>query len=209
MTQDFLQLCTLYNAISETLTGPDQRGVATLDPDELQRIREEHWRGAGRHRVEQLILLLMDVVRYLSDVIGGEVPALVPRTMVETNPDPAHTRREDALQLGNAVQRSIAAQVTRNVGASTEELLTAIRELLGERPASAVPPSSKWLSTQDIAERLNLDAVTVARLCKKRLIVAQKTAGGLWRTTEDRLRRSPYLKGQTRKPRSGRNGELE
>jgi predicted site-specific integrase-resolvase len=58
-----------------------------------------------------------------------------------------------------------------------------------------------------MAARLNISEVTVARLCRKGSLDADKTTGNQWRTTEERLRRSPYLKGKKRG--GGGNGQLE
>ena len=148
----------------------------------------------------------MDCARYLSDLTGADIPVLVPRDVAEASAGLHRSLDPDAVLLGKAVQRSIAAQVARNVAATNESLLNEIRALFADRQNSAVPSGSRWLSTRDIAGRLAIDDVTAARLCKKKLIDADKTAGGQWRTTEERLRRSPYLNGQTRRQRQKRNG---
>jgi hypothetical protein len=134
---------------------------------------------------------------------------LAPRDVVNASVGIGHAGDDDALLLGKAVQRSIAAQVSRNVQLTNEALLEEISRLFGERAGRTVPPASRWLNTRDIAARLAIEEVTAARLCRKGLILAEKTAGGQWRTTEDRLRRSPYLNGQTRRRRRSGNGAVE
>jgi len=170
---------------------------------------EHHWSTCGRPVTEEWMKLLVAAARYLSDLIGGDVPLLAPRDAVEASVGICRTADAEALLIGKAVHRSIANQVSRNTTALSESVLEELRRLIGDQAARAVPASSKWLSTRDIAARLAIDVVTAARLCKKGLILAEKTQGGQWRTTEEQLRRSSYLNGQTRRRRRQGNGDVE
>lgn len=174
-----------------------------------QRAWVEHiWRVPQRDVTEAWIETLIAAARLLSDLTGGPVPFVAPREMVEAS---ANLRRQDdgALLIGKAVQRSIAAQVGSQAQITNEAVLEEIRQLFQGQPAPATPPGSRWLSTKDIATRLSIDPVTAARYCKKGLIDASKTASGQWRTTEDRLRRSPFLNGRTRRKQGRVHGKLE
>ena len=106
------------------------------------------------------------------------MPITVPRDIAEAGAGVSRGVDADVALLGRAVQRGIAAQVEKNAAATNEALLAELRALFADRQASAVPPASQWLSTRDIAARLSIDEVTAARLCKRELIDAEKTAGG-------------------------------
>jgi excisionase family DNA binding protein len=168
---------------------------------------EHIWRVPNRAATEQWIRLLVDCARYLSDVIGGDVPVLAPRDVVEASVGVRRSGDDGALLIGNVVQRSIAAQVNRQAEFTNEALLEEIRRLFGSRTAPELPPTSRWLTTRDIAARLGISKATAERKCRNGEIDADKTAGNEWRTTERRLRGSPYLKSKKR--RGGGNGELE
>jgi hypothetical protein len=117
-------------------------------------------------------------------------------TSTEPTPSPAE---QEAYAIGRAIQRTLERRIAEAFQTGIGDVLVEFRSIVnGLDLAAQVPASSRWLSTAAIAARLSLDEVTVARLCKKRLIDATKTAGGKWRTTEDRLRRSPYLNGTRR-----------
>ena len=215
---DMFKLVSLIRGVNGD--GPDGRcyGPAELievmdtDPEwaEIHRSGMEHfWRTGARPATEAWIAVLVQAARYQSDLIGGDVPILVPRDVVEASVGICRAGQADALLIGKAVQRSIASQVAHNAQIHNQALLDEIRRLMGDQNTRAVPPSSRWLSTKDMAARLAIDEVTAARLCKKGLIIADKTASGQWRTTEDRLRRSPYLNGQMRRRRGKNNGKVE
>lgn len=182
--------------------------LMTLHPvwgEEHRSFIEHTWRDANRQASLGWFRLLIDCARYLSDLLGTDVPVLVPRDVAEASVGIRRATDDTALLLGKTVQRSIASQVAHNVAITNEALLEEIRTLFAARRTEPAPSSSRWLSTRDIAVRLSIDEVTAARLCKRGLIHADKTAGGQWRTTEERLRQSPYLKGQNRRRRRSRN----
>ncbi|NLX13797.1 MAG: helix-turn-helix domain-containing protein [Phycisphaerales bacterium] len=60
-------------------------------------------------------------------------------------------------------------------------------------------PNTKYLNTQQIGRHLGLAAKTVRKLCNNGDIVAKKLAGGEWRTTQEDLDRSPYLRNRNRR----------
>jgi hypothetical protein len=181
------------------------------DPDYLgdrRSLYEHYWRTTGRTSAHQLVQILVSSARYLSDLSGGDIPLLAPRDEVELAAGLAKSSDTDAMQLGRVVQRCIRSQVSAQVSNNNAELLAELRSLLGQKTERcAMPSNSQYLTTQDIALRLDLSVKTVQRLCAKFEIDADKTSGGQWRTTETRLRRSPYLK--SRKRSGGSDGQLE
>lgn len=201
-------------------TGPDGRAYDAAELVEQMRRDpawgelfrsgvEHHWSTTNREASLQWMRLLVNAARYLSDLIGAEVPVLAPREFVDASAGIRRGGDHDALLIGRVVQRSIAAHITHNMQITNAELLNEIRHMLNGKSRDAVPAASRWLSTREIAARLALDDVTVARLCRKGQIQAEKTAGGQWRATEEMLRRSPYLNGRRRLPRRRASGELE
>lgn len=102
---------------------------------------------------------------------------------------------DEAYEIGRAIHRSIQRRISEHLTLGMSDVLDEIRRAAGERADRAVPARSLWLTTRDIAARLGIDEITAARHCRRGLIDADKTAGGQWRTTEDRLRRSKYLRG--------------
>ena len=185
--------------------------AAERDPDWYLDFRshiETVWREQTREVTRYWFELLVETARYLSDLLDAEIPVLVPRDVAEASTGCRRAGQEEPLLLGKALQRSIAASVAHNVAESNKSSVEEFKILLAERRCDVPPAESRWLSTRDMAARLAIDEVTAARLCKKGLIDAEKTAGGQWRTTEDRLRWSKYLNGQTRqRRRAGKKGD--
>lgn len=216
----FELLCVLRGINGD---GPDCAGNLTFNPAErvVAARLDPEWAADDRALIEQVwstfnreatlgwVRTLVDMANYLSELVGGDVAVLAPRDVVEASAGLLRAGDEQALLIGRVVQRSIAVHVERNIQIANEAVLDEIRRLLGNHRPTPVPVGSRWLSTKDLAARLSLDEITVARLCRKGLITAEKTAGGQWRATEDMLRRSPYLNGQTRRKRGNGNGKLE
>lgn len=202
--------------------GPGGWGSGELDP--IQRVlvgrtdrawavrersfREHIWATAASNHTAAWVRVLVQMANYLSDLIGGDIAVLAPRDLVEASAGLHPNSDQQALLMGRAIQRAIAANVERSVVIANELVLEEIRRLLDHTPAP-VPTAARWLDTKALAARLSLDEITVARLCRKGLITAEKTGGGQWRATADMLRRSPYLNGQTRRKRGKGNGQLE
>lgn len=170
---------------------------------------EYHWTHAGRDDAQALVRWLVTLARHLSDLAGGDVPFLTPREVVEASVGVARPTDADALLIGKTVQRSIRTQMSEQSAEMTQTLLAQMERLLAGHSRQIIPAESKYLDTRQMAERLGLDEVTVARHCKRGKIDADKTAGNQWRTTEDRLRRSPYMNRKNGKRRGGSNGQLE
>lgn len=174
---------------------------------EQKAFREHMWRNACRDTAELLIQLFMLAARYLSDVIGGDVPLLAPRDVVEASAGVSRRSDADAFLVGKSMQRAIQTQLGNKSHEMTEAILAQIQQLVTDRGTQAVPVGSRFLDTKQMAARLNISKVTVARLCRKGSLDADKTSGNQWRTTEERLQRSRYLKGKKRG--GGGNGQLE
>ncbi|MEE9295598.1 MAG: hypothetical protein V3W34_11640 [Phycisphaerae bacterium] len=159
----------------------------------------------NRGVAEQLLSLLHSTARYVSDLIRGDVPVLVSRDDIVQMAAGATSRESDALRLGRSVERAIRNQVAVQSERHAEQLLSQIQELFNSAATGFVPPSGKLLNTDGIAARTGLAVKTVRRLCNEGKIDADKTGGGEWRTTEDRLQNSHYFKRR----RNGNGAELE
>jgi len=77
---------------------------------------------------------------------------------------------------------------------SNGALLAEFEKLLNGVVTNAIPASSKWLNTEQVAARLGLNRATVERKFRSGELYGDKTAGNQWRTTEDQLQRSSYLR---------------
>ena len=185
--------------------GPDGQthdaiGLITLmrdDPEfyELERSwAEHHWHTGGREASEQWIQLLVATARYLSDLIGGDVPILAPREVVDASVGIDRAGDKDALLIGRSISRAIRSQVREAADSNTELLLAEFERLLVGVVNNSAPAHSKWLTTEHVAARLGLNRATVERKFRSGEIDGDKTAGNQWRTTEQRLRNSSYLK---------------
>jgi hypothetical protein len=164
---------------------------------------EHVWRTDCRPKTEALIQLFTAGARYLSDLIGGDVPVLAPRDVVEASVGINRQSADDALLVGKAMQRAIRNQLDGRSQQMTETILAEMQKLLSTGGAGFVPANSKYLDTKQIGGRLGLAPKTVRKLCNQGQIIARKLASGEWRTTEEDLEDSPYLKKKGRRSRAG------
>jgi hypothetical protein len=147
-------------------------------------------------QIEWLIRAHVSIARRLSSLLDRPASELVPPTAATGNGKELSTAKTEALEIGTAVQRSIRRTITECWTAGLREMVDEIRSFLSEHITDTIPDRSRWLNTTAIAKRLSLAPKTVRKLCGQGLIDAQKTAGGEWRTTEDKLRGSRYLLGR-------------
>lgn len=211
MTNEFLLLCSITGFNGDGPDGKTYYSAGLIEqmrrnPEFLQEtraLREHIWRTVNRLQAQALIVLLVSTARYLSDVIGADVPVLASREVIDASLGIARPDDRDALLVGKAMQRAVRSQLGQERQQLSAEIVAEIQRLLEGMPARTVPPADRFLTTQDMAARLGISEVTVARLCRRGELDADKTAGGQWRTTEARLNRSKYLRGK----RLGRNGE--
>ena len=68
---------------------------------------EAHARGPGRQTAEQLVRLLHSTAAYVSNLIAGPVPVLLPRAEVRTLHESNGDGRGAALALGRADRKSV------------------------------------------------------------------------------------------------------
>ncbi len=155
---------------------------------------EHHWRTGGKETSEQWVRLLVAAARYLSDLIGGDVPILAPREVVNASVRIDRTGDNGALLIGRSISRAIRSQVREAVDINAQSLLAEFERLLEGVVNNTAPTHSKWLTTEHVAARLDLNRATVERKFRSGEIDGDKTAGNQWRTTEQRLRNSPYMK---------------
>lgn len=159
---------------------------------------EHHWRTTARSETEEWVSLLVGTARYLSDLIGGDLPVMAPRDVVEASTGVGRKQDGDAILIGKSITRAIQKQIDGNSAAQTQAHLAEIERMIAGI-VNAAPAHSKWLTTDQVAARLHLSRATVERKFRSGELEGDKTAGNQWRTTEERLRRSPYLKKKGRK----------
>lgn len=217
MSPEFEFLCRItgYNGDGPDGRVHDTEGLIACmrsNPEflmETQSLREHVWRTVNRPSAEALISLLVSTARYLSDVIGGDVPVLASREVIDASLGFARPDDRDALLVGKAMQRAVRSQLGEQSQQMSAKIVADVRRLLDGMPARTVAPASRHLNSKDIAARLGIAEVTVARLCRSGQIDATKTTGNQWRTTEARLKASPYLNGKRARRNGGGNGHVE
>ena len=166
---------------------------------------EHVWRTTCRRETEYWILLLVGGARYLSDLTGGDVPVLAPRDVIDASLGINGKNDAHALLIGKAVNRAIQNQVHDGLATMSESQMAEFERIIYGVMNNSAPIHSKWMTTDQVAVRLKLNRATVERKFRSGEILGDKTSGNQWRTTEDQLRRSPYIKGKGRK----RRAELE
>lgn len=195
--------------------GPDGRthdtaGLVLLmrsDPEFALRQRsfwENYWRNEGRLETVARIQVLVGLARYLSDLIGGDVPLFAPRDVIDASLGINGKNNGEAL-IGKALFRAVQNSVQEQAAAMSEAQFAEFERMLQGVMNNTAPSHSKYLTTEQVATRLSLSRATVERKFRKGEILGDKTAGNQWRTTEEKLRLSPYLKGKGRR----RRAELE
>jgi len=172
------------------------------DPAELKRQRyvwEHVFRLFAPDHAQRIVRYLVNVAKYLSDVVGDQVPVLVPRDVVEAGAGIARPPDADALLVGKAMQRAIRTELNGKTDGMTQAILAGVQELIAGYAADAVPANGRYLNTAQIAKRLSMAPKTVRKLCNQGQIKAKKLAGGEWRATQEDLDDSPYLKKKNRR----------
>ncbi len=156
-----LDLCHDYRASTETA------GKLESDADYMMWHRtawEAQIRGPDRATGERLVRLLHNTAVYVSNLLDGPVPVLLPRAEVRTLHDSNGDGRGAALTLGRAVQQVVQTQLTEAQEHRDERLLAEIEHMVAHAGFRAVPANKKHLHSTDVAGRLGLHAKTVRRL---------------------------------------------
>lgn len=166
---------------------------------------EHVWRNEGRLDTVAWIQLLVGGARYLSDLIGGDVPVLAQRDVIDASLGVNGKNDAQALVIGKAISRAVQNGVREQTAALSESHLAEFERMLQGVMNNMAPSHSKYLTTEQVAVRLTLSRATVERKFRNGEILGEKTAGNQWRTTEEKLRLSPYMKGKGRR----RRAELE
>jgi hypothetical protein len=202
MTEEFLTVFRLLGTNGIDPDGADRTNADAIaqmrnDPGLLAERRcsfECRCGQEGRDDAENLIRLLISTVMYLSNLIIGPVPVLLPRDEVHRLAQSGGDDHAPLQALGRAVRqvaRQQAEEVQRRQG---DELLSRLEALLADDVARAIPAGKRYLDTQDVGRRLGITAKTARRLFSEGQLVGRRLASGKWRTTEAELARSPYLR---------------
>jgi hypothetical protein len=202
MKSEFLLVSKILRRFGDCPDGKthDAEGFAAMlaaDPEfaESERsVMEHHWRNRGYGDAEQLIHSFVGIARYLSDVIGGDVPILAPRDVIDSSIGIRGGDSRGELLIGKSIIRAIRSQTQATAQLGNQALLEEIGRLLRENAAYGTPPASKYLTTKQVAEHLELNTATVERKFRVGELDGDKTGGKQWRTTADRLMKSPYMR---------------
>ncbi len=166
-----------------------------VDYREEQKAFWEHvWQTTCRARTEALFQFFAAGARYLSDLIGADVPVLAPREVVEASVGIHRGSADDTLLIGKVMQRAIRTQLDGQSREMTAVIVAEIQKLMMSRDHRFVPTDHRYLDTDQMAANLGLAPKTVRKLCNQGKITARKLAGGEWRTTQEDLDNSPYLR---------------
>lgn len=162
---------TTTELIEQMRANPDYRA-------EQKAFQEHVWKTNNLPRTEALIQMFMTSARYLSDLIGGDVPILAPRDIVEAGVGVHRPPSNDALLIGKAMQRAIQGQLDTGTKKISEMILTKIGKIMDANHDGFITPNMKYLNTRQIGQQLGLAAKTVRKLCNNGDIVTKKLAGG-------------------------------
>jgi excisionase family DNA binding protein len=176
-------------------------GRMRADPElceDRKSLLECHLQTYGRDAAEALIRLFHSTLVYLSGLIDGPVPVLLPREDVESL-TAAPRQKGPAVTLARSIERLVRDQTTELLQPRDDQLLAKLEDLLARHGADAVPLNGRFLNTAQMAKRLGMAPKTVRKLCSQGQIKAKKLAGGEWRTTQEDLDDSPYLKRKNRR----------
>lgn len=210
MNEEFL---TVYKVLGiewaefdePAISAPDMVRKFRSNPELLERQRSfwEHiLTTINRKTAEDLVRVLFNATCYVSNLIGGPLPVLLPRNkallLARTNAN----LQGSAMTIARSIRSLVCEQSVQFQAPREEQLLARIEETVGRAAFQAVPANGRYLSTAQIAAQLSLAPKTVRRLCNQGQIIAKKLAGGEWRTTQADLDRSPYLqkRGKGRAP---------
>jgi hypothetical protein len=166
------------------------------DPNLLERERcelEQALKKVLRPQAEDAFRILFSATSYLSNLIAGPVPVLVSREEMHDMAASGHSGDGAAFAIARSLERLVRSRVTEQVAQRDDKLVERIQKVVGSSSPSPLPMNGRYLNTEQIGERLSLAPKTVRRLCNEGEIDADKTSGGEWRTTIDRLEKSPYL----------------
>jgi hypothetical protein len=159
---------------------------------------ENYLRTRARTGAEALLYLLFFSTAHLSEVLGGPVPVLLPRTDVNTLRESESDAASAALALAHAMQRLVRHESAAVQAPREEQMLARIEGMIAKVGQNGVPTHARHLDTDQVARRLGVATKTVRRLFGNGQLIGRKLAGGEWRTTEADLTRSPYLQGRRR-----------
>lgn len=202
MTDEFLVVFKLLGVREVDESGrrvPSDEVIRQLraDPEELEEVRglwEQILKSHARSAAEKLLRLLLSTSSYLSNLIDGPVPVLLPRKDVDLLGSVNGDGDGSALVFAKSLQRLVRTQTTELQRPHDEQLLAKIEDMIARVGAGAVPADKRHLTSEQVAARLGLAPKTVRKLFNQGKLIGRKLAGGEWRTTQDDLDNSPYLR---------------
>jgi len=207
MTDEFLvvfKLLGLREIDDDGRRVPNSEVIRRLraDPDELEDTRgvwEQILKTHGRDAAEKLLRLLLSTCSYLSNLLGGPVPVLLPRQDVDLLVRANGDSHAPALAIAKSLQRLVRAQVAELEQPRDEQLLSKIEDMMARVGTNPVPANKRHMGTDRVAGMLGVAPKTVRKWFKQGKLIGKKLAGGEWRTTQADLDASPYLQQKNRR----------
>lgn len=211
MDEAFLAVARLLCISGESESGrsiPTDEFITILrdDPQSLEHCRAYYERfltTANRSLARDLLQLLHATTAYVSRLLGGPVPVLVPR---ENLPLVSAAAGEADMAAATVIARSfrqlVQLEAAKDRDKRDQNLLAKIEEAVSNAGLNVAPSNGRYLNTEQVGRILNLAPKTVRKLFNQGQLVGRKLKGGEWRTTQADLDRSAYLQAKNGRARA-------
>jgi hypothetical protein len=176
----------------------------SADPDRLdfQRSFIEHRLAhLNRPMGEALLRLLFSTTSYLSDVLGGPVPVMMPRDDVNALLGAGDGSDGAAAALVRSLKKLVRTQAEEILQPQDAQLVAQLEEIVAKVGSSGVPTRQMYMNSEQIGKLLGLAAKTVRRLFNEGKLIGKKV-GNEWRATREQVEDSPYMKRGRRRGRA-------
>lgn len=150
---------------------------------------------------EALLRLLFSTTCYLSNLLEGPVPVLLPRGDVQALHAADRDEHGAALSLARSLKHLVRTQAAALQQPHDERLVAKLEELVSRVAAGGVPSDRRYMSTEQIAAWLGLVPKTVRRLFNEKKLIGKKV-GNEWRATREQIEDSPYMQRGRRRGRA-------
>lgn len=176
----------------------------SADPDRLDFLRsfiEFRLAHVDRSKGEALLRLLFSTTSYLSDVLGGPVPVMMPRDDVNALLGAGDGTDGAAVALARSLKKLVRTQALEVLQPQDAQLVAQLEEIVAKVGSNGVPSRQKYMNSEQIGKFLGLAPKTVRRLFNERKLIGKKV-GNEWRATQEQVEDSPYMKRGRRRDRA-------
>lgn len=174
------------------------------DPDRLdfQRSFIEHrLANLDRPMGEALLRLLFSTTNYLSNVLGGPVPVMMPREDVNALLGVGDDSDTATAALARSFKKLVRTQAEEILQPQDTQLVAHLERIVAMIGTNGVPSRQRYMDSAQIAKLLNLAPKTVRRLFNEGKLIGKKV-GNEWRATREQIEDSPYMKSRRRRDRA-------